>query len=137
MAPGECNAPAAGQIHGGKALATGWNGIRRSLASRRSARNRQGDRQRAFRRTLRDYGRFGLLMVNGNANGHRVVSAEWIKSATVPSRPPLQFGKLYENYPLGYGYGWWLFENGRYEAVGMFGQFVYIAPKENVVIVKL
>jgi CubicO group peptidase (beta-lactamase class C family) len=90
-----------------------------------------------FVATLRDYGRFGLLMVNGNANGHRVVSAEWIKSATVPSRPPLQFGKLYENYPLGYGYGWWLFENGRYEAVGMFGQFVYIAPKENVVIVKL
>jgi CubicO group peptidase (beta-lactamase class C family) len=91
-----------------------------------------------FLATLRDYGRFGLLIVNGGeANGNRLISRDWIKAATTPSRPSLQFGKLYKDYPLGYGYSWWLFENGRFAAIGMFGQFIYIAPKEKVVIVKL
>jgi hypothetical protein len=37
-------------------------------------------------------------MWSGNANGRRLVSAEWIKAATMPYRPPIQFGKLYENF---------------------------------------
>ena len=31
----------------------------------------------------------------------------------------------------------WLFPDGRFEAQGLFGQLIYIAPDQNVVIVKL
>ena len=88
--------------------------------------------------TLRDFGRFGQLMANdGHGNGRQIVSADWVRAATTPDRDAIQYGKLYDGYPLGYGYQWWLFDNGRFEAVGVYGQFVYVAPEENVVIVKL
>ena len=87
---------------------------------------------------LRDFGRFGLMMANGGrANGKQIVSPEWVKAATTPDRDAIRYGELYEGYPLGYGYQWWLFDNGRFEAQGIFGQLVYVAPEENVVIVKL
>jgi len=88
--------------------------------------------------TLRDFGRFGLLFANGGqANGKQLVTPEWIAAATTPDRPAIQYGRLYENYPLGYGYQWWLFDNGRFEAQGVYGQLIYVAPAEHVVIVKL
>lgn len=88
--------------------------------------------------TLRDFGRFGLLFANGGkANGKQLVSPEWIAAATTPDRPAIQYGHLYEDYPLGYGYQWWLFDNGRFEAQGVYGQLIYVAPAEHVVIVKL
>ena len=87
---------------------------------------------------LRDFGRFGQLMANaGRGNGRQIVSADWVRAATTPDRDAIQYGKLYDGYPLGYGYQWWLFDNGRFEAVGVYGQFIYVAPEENVVIVKL
>jgi len=88
--------------------------------------------------SLRDYGRFGQMMADGGrANGRQIVSADWVKSATTPDRDAIQYGKLYDGYPLGYGYQWWLVDNGRFEAVGVYGQFIFVAPEENVVIVKL
>lgn len=88
--------------------------------------------------TLRDYGRFGLMMANGGQiNGKQLISRDWVKAATSPDRDQIQYGNLYEGYPLGYGYQWWLFPSGRFEAQGVFGQFVYVAPEEDVVIVKL
>lgn len=87
---------------------------------------------------LRDYGRFGLMMAQGGrANGRLLVSSDWVKAATTPDREAVQYGNLYEDYPLGYGYQWWLFDNGRFEAQGIYGQLIYVAPEENVVIVKL
>ncbi|MFU8816342.1 MAG: serine hydrolase domain-containing protein [Pseudomonadales bacterium] len=88
--------------------------------------------------TLRDFGRFGLMMANdGHANGTRIVSADWVRAATRPDRPAIEYGNLYPDYPLGYGYQWWLFDDGRYEAQGVYGQLIYVAPEEDVVIVKL
>ena len=88
--------------------------------------------------TLRDYGRYGLLMMNGGRAGDRqVISAEWVHEATTPDREAVAYGNLYEDYPLGYGYQWWLFPNGRFEGQGVYGQFIYVAPEDDVVIIKL
>ena len=88
--------------------------------------------------TLRDYGRYGLLMMNeGRAGDRQVISAEWVQEATTPDREAVAYGNLYEGYPLGYGYQWWLFPNGRFEGQGVYGQFIYVAPAADVVIIKL
>jgi len=75
--------------------------------------------------TLRDYGRLGLFaMGNGRlADGTQVLPEGWMAESTTPSK----------GYP-GYGYFWWLYEDETYRASGIFGQAIYINPKENVVI---
>jgi len=88
--------------------------------------------------SLRDYGRYGLMMSNGGRlNGKQHVSEEWVQAATTADREAVDYGNLYEDYPLGYGYQWWLLPNGHFEAQGVYGQLVYVAPEEDVVIVKL
>ncbi len=69
--------------------------------------------------TLRDFGRFGLLMARGGmANGHRIVPSEWVRAATRPDSQAVDYGKLYPKYPLGYGYQWWLLPNGAFRGTG-------------------
>jgi hypothetical protein len=89
-----------------------------------------------FNATLRDYGRFGLLMLNkGTANGNQVVPADWVKKSTVPDKgnEPVAEGEA-----LGYQYQWWTIPNSdAYLAIGLHNQFIYIDPKNNTVIVKL
>ncbi len=88
--------------------------------------------------TLRDFGRFGLLMAGGgSADGRRIVPEGWVREATAPGRTPVGYGNLYPDYPLGYGYQWWLLDSGRFEAQGVYGQLIYVAPEADVVIVKL
>ena len=88
--------------------------------------------------SLRDYGRYGLMMANGGkSNGRQVVSEEWVVAATTADREAVEYGNLYAGYPFGYGYQWWLFPNGHFEAQGIYGQFVYVAPEDKVVVVKL
>ena len=75
--------------------------------------------------TLRDYGRLGLFaMSNGClADGTAVLPADWMDESTSPSK----------GNP-GYGYLWWLHEDGNYSARGIFGQGIYINKQEKVVI---
>lgn len=75
--------------------------------------------------TLRDYGRIGLFALsNGQlADGTAVLPENWMKESTSPS----------SGY-AGYGYFWWLMGGGVYRAAGIFGQGIYINPRENVVI---
>jgi len=88
--------------------------------------------------TLRDFGRYGLLMMNeGKAKNRQLVSSEWVHDATTADRESVAYGNLYEDYPLGYGYQWWLFPGGRFEGQGVYGQFVFVAPEDRVVIIKL
>jgi CubicO group peptidase (beta-lactamase class C family) len=89
---------------------------------------------------LRDYGRFGLLFANrGRWNGKQLLPAGWVEEATLPQDPYVQFGKLQPNYPLGYGYQWWLLPGPRHRfaAEGIHGQFILVDPEKQVVVVKL
>ena len=76
--------------------------------------------------TLRDYGRIGLFALsNGRLrDGTRMLPDNWMSDSTTPS-------KAYS----GYGYLWWLDGGGVFKASGIFGQGIYIDPRENVVIV--
>lgn len=98
--------------------------------------------------TLRDYGRFGkFILDDGVIDGERILPAGWLQRATrATPGSHLEPGKLYDGeYALGYGYQWWLFpagaaalpnhDGGAFEAQGIFGQFLYINPREKVVAV--
>jgi len=79
--------------------------------------------------TLRDYGRFGLfIMGGGRAGGAQVVPPDYLAQATA-KQVQSDFG------PLGYGYQWWIHDGGVFEAIGVFGQSIYIDPAEHLVIV--
>ena len=79
--------------------------------------------------TLRDYGRFGLFIMNGGvAGGEQVVPTEFLAQAT-RSQVKSDFG----NY--GYGFQWWIHPDGASEASGIFGQSIYINPVEKLIIV--
>lgn len=85
-----------------------------------------------FNATLRDWARFGQMMLDqGAINGKRVVGADWVKAAQAPAGP--------ETGPEGgYGYQWWTMANSpAYSAIGLQGQYVYIDPASRTVVVKL
>lgn len=89
-----------------------------------------------FNATLRDYGRFGLMMLNeGVANGRQVVPAAWVKESTTPAEgsEPASKDDWY-----GYAYQWWTVPNSdAYAAIGLFNQFIFIDPATKTVIIKL
>ncbi len=89
--------------------------------------------------SLRDYGRFGLMILNrGRLNGREIAPERWIREATRPAAAPMEFGRLDPGYPLGYGYQWWLLPgpDHAFAAAGINFQFIYINPAANLVIVK-
>jgi CubicO group peptidase (beta-lactamase class C family) len=75
--------------------------------------------------TLRDYGRLGLFVMGGAKS---VVPADYLAAATTK-----QVQSDFDG--MGYGYQWWIPGDGTYEAVGIFGQSIYVNPKEKLVIV--
>lgn len=88
-----------------------------------------------FSATLRDYGRFGLFILNGGiAAGVAMLPADWIHNATTPK--VLRDGK-----PLAYGYLWWTGtssaakRDGAFSAEGIHGQYLYVNPAAKTVIV--
>lgn len=85
-----------------------------------------------FNATLRDFARFGQMILNGGmANGRRIVSEEWVRESTRPSGTTgAQRG--------GYGLQWWMIGGGEaFAAIGLQGQYIYIDPATRTVIVKL
>lgn len=85
--------------------------------------------------TLRDYGRFGLFMLDGGRiDGEPILPDGWVEEA---ARPHEIGGELVD-----YGYLTWPvsaakhpIHAGAFEAVGIFGQHLYVNPAEKVVIV--
>ncbi|MBS0393130.1 MAG: beta-lactamase family protein [Proteobacteria bacterium] len=78
--------------------------------------------------TLRDYARFGLFIAKGRTGpAGAVLPAGWIDEARTPVWPATDSGS-------GYGWFWWVRQDGGYEAVGAYGQSVTIYPKDDVVI---
>ncbi|MBB6521261.1 serine hydrolase domain-containing protein [Pseudoteredinibacter isoporae] len=89
--------------------------------------------------TARDYAKIGeLYRQQGRWQGQRIVSQDWVEKATKPDAPYLMPG-IHEDFPLGYGYQWWIPETseGEYMAIGVYNQFIYINPSRDLVIVKL
>ncbi len=88
---------------------------------------------------LRDYARFGefyLNAVKGQGLGASLLSPVWLKSLAIPATPAHKPGG--ENYTgRGYSYHFWLPEReGVFFASGVYGQFIWIDPERNLVIVK-
>ncbi|UYY78013.1 serine hydrolase domain-containing protein [Sphingomonas sp. R1] len=75
--------------------------------------------------SLRDYARMGMFALSG---GKGVVPAGWFAEAT---RPHADIG----DPGSGYGYQWWTYPQGRFGAVGIFGQVIRIDPKTRTVVV--
>jgi CubicO group peptidase (beta-lactamase class C family) len=73
--------------------------------------------------TLRDYGRFGLFFLRGGKIGEKIIlTDDWIPQSTRQQVP-------------GYGFQWWVHGDGTYQAIGIFGQAIFIDPNEDLVIV--
>ncbi len=89
--------------------------------------------------SLRDYARFGRLYLNlGNWNGEQLVPRQWILDSWTMDAPHLLPKEKSSETGLGWGYGyqWWIPSEGEYLAVGVYNQFIYIKPDQNLVIVK-
>ncbi|RMI29747.1 serine hydrolase domain-containing protein [Nocardia stercoris] len=98
-----------------------------------------------YHATARDFARFGLLYLHdGRAGDRQVVPEQWVRDSTHSTEPYLQPHQLMPGDPgateneYGYGYQWWLGDGDRgdYAAIGLLGQFIYVSPKDDVVIVK-
>lgn len=89
---------------------------------------------------LRDYARFGQLFLHeGRVGDLQVVPEAWVRASVVPDAPHLMPGENPQSdFPLGYGYQWWLLDSdeGEYSAIGIYNQFIYVNPSRNLVIAK-
>ena len=91
--------------------------------------------------TARDYAKFGeLYRLDGELNGQQIVPKSWVRDSITPDGPHLTPGdNPLSDYPLGYGYQWWIpgGDEGEFMAIGVYNQMIYIAPESSMVIVKL
>jgi CubicO group peptidase (beta-lactamase class C family) len=81
-----------------------------------------------------DFAKFGRLYLDrGEWNGEQVVPASWVEESTraATTSDPADF----------YQYFWWVDvlepERGRFMARGNLGQFVYVVPDKDLVIVRM
>ena len=81
--------------------------------------------------TPRDLGKFGQLLLNqGDWNGQQIVDSSWIDEITTINQNLAGGGGQY------FGYYLWLNpSNGTFAARGNGGQFIYVSPPLNLVIV--
>lgn len=86
--------------------------------------------------TLRDYARFGqLVLEGGRIDGEPLVPEGWFLEAGAPA--------VVGGQKVPYGYMWWIPEladpvlEGSFQAAGIYGQFLHINPRERLVVVVL
>jgi CubicO group peptidase (beta-lactamase class C family) len=78
-----------------------------------------------------------LFRDKGILNGEQVVPEQWIEDSITPDAPHLMPGKRDNaTTDFGYGYQWWIPKNPDQEflALGIYGQYIYINRKQNIVI---
>lgn len=80
-----------------------------------------------------DYAKIGSLMLkNGYWNGQQIIPSDWIKKST-----SLEGSSITDWDDLNYKYLWWLNRvTSDYQAIGHFGQYIFVSPLSNVVIVR-
>ena len=90
--------------------------------------------------SLRDFARFGWLYLNGGSrDGRQIVPRAWVRASVTPDAAHLMPGpKPGSSETLGYGYQWWIptEPDGDFMALGIYGQMIYVDPKNHLVIVK-
>jgi CubicO group peptidase (beta-lactamase class C family) len=75
-----------------------------------------------------DMAKIGYLYLNeGIWEGKQILPAEWIRESTRKH--------ISATLEDGYGYQWWVHEAGFYLALGYAGQFIYVLPDKNLVVV--
>jgi CubicO group peptidase (beta-lactamase class C family) len=87
--------------------------------------------------TLRDYTRFGrFILDDGVIDGERVLPEGWVREAGA--------ARQINGQRVDYGYMWWIvpapdgtLDDGAFVARGIFGQMLYINPKQRVICVVL
>jgi CubicO group peptidase (beta-lactamase class C family) len=100
-----------------------------SLDSKRSGFEKM---ESGLNATALDCARFGLLFLHGGEwNGRRIVSGEWVRTATHTHTAT--------DFPNRYGYFWWIDGKrpDRFYASGNYGQYIYVDPHADVVVVRL
>jgi CubicO group peptidase (beta-lactamase class C family) len=87
-----------------------------------------------FNAVLRDYARIGLMMGQGGvANGQPLLASSWVKESTAPTASTADT----QDPNLGYAYLWWTVEGTPgYTALGGEGQFIFVNPATQTVVVK-
>jgi CubicO group peptidase (beta-lactamase class C family) len=81
-----------------------------------------------------DFAKFGRLYLNGgNWNGQQIVPSDWVTVST-------QDNGLIQDAPIYYAYMWWgekcnLYSHD-YLALGNYGQFIYVSPAKDLIIVR-
>jgi len=93
-----------------------------------------------FNAVARDYAKFGQLVLNkGNWNGKQIVSEKYIAEATTPASSLKD--RTENDQPVDYyGYQYWMVNHNGVHAIaqnGLFGQYVFIIPEKNAVVVRL
>lgn len=91
--------------------------------------------------TLRDLVRFGVMALNLGAIGERQVfpSAHFVDVMSHPADDNWPYGKSSKGWRPYYRSFWWGVGNGLgdFEAIGIHGQIIRVAPKDNLVVVYL
>ena len=83
--------------------------------------------------TPRDMARFGYLYSNdGVWDGQQVVPAGWVRASV---EEHVEIEEPIEPWGLHIGYGWWVHQIGAYAAHGRGGQFIYVIPHLDMVVV--
>lgn len=78
---------------------------------------------------MRDYAKFGrLFLKKGNWQGQQIISSAWVEQSTTPANNGL------------YSYQWWHVRSAskpNFMARGILGQYIYVQPDKNIIIVRL
>ncbi len=87
-----------------------------------------------------DYAKLGQLVLNqGQWNGKQIISKKWIKESTSPDFSKKHLLNLYNRKGFYYKYLWWgVVTKTAYTPIadGKYGQFIYVHPELDVVIVR-
>ena len=101
-------------------------------------RNADGDNwaSQALYMRPRDLAKIGKLVLNqGNWDGEQLISAEWIEQATSIQTPQYD-GQPEDGTDPFYGFYWWIHPHlGAFTALGAGGQYIFVVPDEQLVIV--
>lgn len=77
--------------------------------------------------TPKDMAKIGYLFLHmGEWDGEQIISSDWVEEATMH--------RIDANIVEGYGYQWWV-GDGFYAATGYMGQFIFVYPEHDLVVV--